>query len=280
LITSTDAYNLEGANPRAWKSWLKRLCLPLVYRLYDVVIAASEATRRFVQSLGVPGERIVLTPGGFDIEWWAREADQGDGQAVHRRWGIPENSPFFLFCAKLQPRKRPQDVLRAFARIDTADCYLVFAGDGPMRDQLAAEADALGVSQRVIFCGFVNQTQLPGLFRAAELMVLASEWDGCPLVVGEAMSCGCPVVLSDAIPGRFELVEHGHTGFIYPCGDVDALARILSRVLQDPDPLPGMSAAAKERMKAWSIPVYIDGFVDVVQQVVGARRGQVKEQDA
>jgi glycosyltransferase involved in cell wall biosynthesis len=75
-------------------------------------------------------------------------------------------------------------------------------------------------------------------------------------------------------------VEHGHTGFIYPCGDVNALASILSGVLKDSDQLKRMSAAALERMKAWSIPVYIDGFVDVMKQVVGVRRVHVKEQEA
>lgn len=266
LIASADAYNLGGANPKWWKSLLKRLCLPLVYRLYDLVLAPSEATSRFVESLGVARKRIVLSPGGFDSEWWAHEANQADKLEVRRRWGIPEKSSVFLFCAKLLSRKRPQDVLRAFAKIDTSDCYLVFAGDGLMRSQLEAEAEALGVSKRVVFCGFVNQTQLPGLFRAAELLVLSSEWDGCPLVVCEAMSCGCPVVLSDAIPGRFELVRHGVTGYVYPCGNIEALASTLRQALADPAELRKVSASAVKQMEGWSLPIYVEGLLRAIDQ--------------
>ena len=150
-----------------------------------------------------------------------------------------------------------------------------------MRSQLEAEADALGISKRVVFCGFVNQSQLPALFRAADLLVLSSEWDGCPLVVCEAMSCGCPVVLSDAIPGRFELVRHDQTGFIYPCGNVDALAVLLLRALLNRAQLKRLSAGAVERMKAWSIGVYVEGFVRVVvDQIVTVRNRQPREQAA
>jgi len=150
-----------------------------------------------------------------------------------------------------------------------------------MRSQLEAEADALGISKRVFFRGFVNQTQLPALFRAAELLVLSSEWDGCPLVVCEAMSCGCPVVLSDAIPGRFELVRHDDTGFIYPCGNVDALAVLLRQALLNPVQLKRLSTAAVERMQAWSIAVYVEGFVRVVMdQVVTVENQQLEEQEA
>lgn len=277
LLSSTDAYNLGGANPRRWKSLLKRFCLPLVYSLFDFVIAPSKATVQFVKSLGVPQKRIMFTPGGFDTEWWAREATLSDKGQTRARWGAVDESLVFLFCAKLQPRKRPQDVLRAFAKIPRTDCVLIFAGDGPLRTELENEAKALRVQERVVFLGFVNQTQLPALYRAADLLVLPSAWDGAPLVVCEAMSCGCPVVLSDAIPGRLELVRHGNTGFIYPCGDVDALASILSDVGQNPKQLKRLSRSAVERMKAWSVPVYIEGLLRAVEHVVESRYLSARE---
>jgi glycosyltransferase involved in cell wall biosynthesis len=218
--------------------------------------------------------------GGFDIEWWAREADKSDRRETRAHYGLPPDSPVVLFCAKLMPRKRPQDVLRAFARtVATTKCSLIFAGDGPLRAQLEAEAKTLGISEAVVFCGFVNQSRLPALFRAADLFVLSSEWDGGPLVVGEVMSCGCPVVLSDAIPGRLELVRHGETGFVYPCGDVDALASVFREALRDPAQLKKLSASASEFMKTWSIPVYVEGFAKVVADLVASRGADVQAQE-
>lgn len=268
LLSSTDAYEVDGANPKRWKSLLKRFCLPLIYKVNDIVVAPSQATFKFVESLGFPSQRISLTPGGFDNEWWAREAGRSDRSETRASLGIPPDCAVLLFCAKLQPRKRPHDVLRAVAKTDNQKCFLVFAGDGPLRTQLEAEAKVLGVANRVVFCGFVNQSRLPALYRAADLFVLPSEWDGCPLVVCEAMSCGCPVLLSDAIPGRFDLVKNGDTGFIYPCGDVNALASVLQDFLQDPDKLSRLSASASERVKAWSVPVYVEGLVDALRLVV------------
>jgi glycosyltransferase involved in cell wall biosynthesis len=268
LLCSTDAYNLGGANPKRWKSWVKRQCLPFVYRVYDVVLAPSEATARFVASLGIPAERILPIPLVVDNEWWGREADRTDRRAVRARWGIPEHCGVLLFSAKLQPRKRPQDVLRAFAMMDRPDCFLIVAGDGPLRKDLEQEAKTLGVSQRVITLGFVNQAQLPELYRAADLYVLPSQWDGCPLAVCEAMACGCPVVLSDAIPGRFELVRHRTTGFIYRCGDVGGLAAILREALGDLELLKGVSASARERVKTWSPRENIEAVLRAVDQAM------------
>jgi glycosyltransferase involved in cell wall biosynthesis len=280
LLSSTDAYNLGGVNPRGWKSLLKRLCLPFVYRLYDVVVAPSHATVRFVESLGIPKERILFTPGGFDSEWWAHEADRSDRRGTRARWGVPEKSPTLIFCAKLQPWKRPQDVLRAFAKAGAVESCLIFAGDGPLRPELETEAKTLGVSKHVVFLGFVNQTQLPALYRAADLFVLPSGYDGCPLVVCEAMACGCPVVLSDAIPGRFELVRHGETGLIYPCGNVDALASVLREALENPEKLKRLSLSAVQRMKTWSVPAYVEGLVDAMDQALRLQGRPVMELQA
>jgi glycosyltransferase involved in cell wall biosynthesis len=261
LLSSTDAHSLRSPHTKRWKLWVKRFCLPLIYRVCDVVLAPSEATARFVRSLGFPAENIVMTPAAVDNDWWAREADLIDKRVARRRWGIPENSRVFLFCSKLQPWKRPEDALRAFAKLGNSPAFLVFAGDGPLRPALEAEAKALGVSSRTVFLGFVNQTQLPELFGSADVLLLTSSYDGCPLVVCEAMACGCPVILSDAIPGRFDIVRQGTTGFIYPCGDVDALASVLREILSRPEELQQIAAGARKRMETWSPRESIEGHV-------------------
>jgi glycosyltransferase involved in cell wall biosynthesis len=261
LLSSTDAHSLRSPHTRRWKLLVKRLCLPLIYRACDVVLAPSEATARFVRSLGFPAENIVMTPAAVDNDWWAREADLIDKRAVHRRWGIPENSRVFLFCSKLQPWKRPEDALRAFAKLENPEAFLVFAGDGPLRSKLETEAKALAVASRTIFLGFVNQTQLPELFRSSDVLLLTSSYDGCPLVVCEAMACGCPVILSDAIPGRFDIVRPGTTGYIYPCGDIDALASVLREVLSRPEELQQIAAGARKRLETWSPRESIDGHL-------------------
>ena len=139
-----------------------------------------------------------------------------------------------LFCAKLQPWKGPLDVLEAFARANVPNSYLVFAGDGPLRTSIEQRACELGVSERVRILGFVNQSQLPSVYCAADLLVLPSLYEPFGFVVNEAMLCGCPAAVSDRVGAKYDLVRQGETGYVFPAGDVDALAAILRDVLSDP----------------------------------------------
>ena len=90
---------------------------------------------------------------------------------------------------------------------------------------------------------------------------MPSEYDPCPVVVCEAMLCGCPVVLSDEIRGRFDLVIERQTGFIYPCGSVETLAGILASALRDRARLAELSRAAVARMETWSPREHVDALV-------------------
>jgi glycosyltransferase involved in cell wall biosynthesis len=213
-----------------------------------------------------------------DNERWSRQAAEADRSAVRASWGISNGQPVVLFCAKLQPWKRPQDVLQAFAQANGGGAHLVFAGEGPLRERLQAEARELGLGGRVHFLGFVNQSQLASTYRAADLLVLSSDYDSCPTVVCEAMICGCPVVISDQIRGRFDLVSHGKTGFIYPAGDVKALAAILHHALGDSNQLQRLSSAARSRMETWSPRENIEAHVQAIEQAILLRRGTRMEQ--
>jgi len=253
LLFGTDATSLEPrAGGERWKIRIKKVLLPAIFRMATVVIAPSSATAAYLQSLGITGDRVVVTPFVVDNDYWTNQATRVDRAAVRASWGCTNGQPVVLFCAKLQPWKRPQDVLHAFAKSGLPDARLVMAGDGSMRNQLRAQAIHLRIADRVKFIGFVNQSQLPSLYRSADVMVLPSEYDPCPAVVCEAMLCGCPVILSDKIRGRFDLVRPGQTGFVYPCGDVDALAQTLRCALMDRDKLNQLSQAARERMQLWS----------------------------
>jgi glycosyltransferase involved in cell wall biosynthesis len=272
VLFGTDATSLQPRDAKRWKLPIKRFLLPKIFRLAEVVIIPSEAGRQYILSMGISDSRVVLTPFVVDNAWWGERASEVDRSAVRRAWGVPEVASVVLFCAKLQPWKRPDDVLNAFAKANVEGTYLVFAGDGPMRASLEASAKTLGIAERVRFLGFVNQTGLPAVYRSADLFVLPSEYDPCPAVVCEAMLCGCPVVLSDEIRGRFDLVEDGETGFIYPCGNIDLLAGIVANSLRDRAKLAELSHRAVKRMETWSARENVEGLVMAVERASSRQR--------
>lgn len=274
LLFGTDATSLKPRDGKSWKLVVKKYLLPLIFGLADAIVIPSEAGRQFMLRLGIPESHIFVTPFAVDNTWWKERAAQADRRLVRQAWGIPETSGVLLFCAKLQPWKRPMDVLQAYARAAVADTYLVFAGEGTLRTHLEAEAKALNVQDRVRFLGFVNQSGLPAVYRASDLFVLPSEYDPCPVVVCEAMLCGCPAAISNEITGRFDLVKNGITGYVFPCGDVTAIAAIISDAFNNPIKLKKMKKAATERMKTWTPRDNVDGVARAVAFALKRRERQ------
>ena len=272
FLFGTDAVTLRPRTGKGWKAWfkvrLKKLLLPFIFRLADVVIVPSSGARRFVRRLGISEDRVVLTPFVVNNEWWEQQSQQVDPVSVRASWGIPSNATVVLFCGKLQPWKRPYDLLQAFAQANVPETYLVFAGEGPLRTFLEKEAQRLEIADQVRFLGFVNQSQLPGVYRASDLLVLPSEHEPFGLVVNEAMLCGCPVVVSDQVGARYDLVEEGKTGFVYPCGDVKALSTILREILPNKKRLQKMGEAARKRMENWSPREHVEAFVRAVERAL------------
>ena len=219
-----------------------------------------------MRSLGIPDDRLVLTPYVVDNEWWIRQAENVDRGEVRRGWGVPEDAEVILFCAKLQSWKRPLDALNAFAQAGVTGSHLVFAGEGPLRRVLESRASLLGVAERVHFLGFVNQSQLPAVYYASDLLLLPSEYDAFGVVVNEAMLCGCPAIVSDRVGAGGDLIRAGQTGYIFPCGNVENLAALLREVLSDRERLKQMSAAARQRMATWSPKENIAGQVLAVER--------------
>jgi glycosyltransferase involved in cell wall biosynthesis len=190
-----------------------------------------------MKSLGVPAERINLTPYSVDNAWWKAESAKVNRAAVRAQWGATSEQPVILFCAKLQPWKRPMDLLDAFADAALPESLLLFAGGGPQRAELETAAANRGIRQRVKFLGFVNQTQLPALYSAADVMVLPSSYEPFAVVVNEAMCCGCPVIVSDQAGAARDLIAPVRPDFVFPVGNTQALARALQSAFADREKL-------------------------------------------
>ncbi|HKM65879.1 MAG TPA: glycosyltransferase family 4 protein [Candidatus Acidoferrum sp.] len=252
FLFGCDQNSLEPRDGRAWKRPFKKLGWPLLYRLADQVVVSSNAARSLIISIGIPEQKVTLTPLTVDNDWWCAQAEKADRGAVRAAWGANSFTFVVLFCAKLQPWKRPLDLLRAFAQANLSDAILVYAGDGTMRHELEKEATALGVGERVRFLGFQNQSQLPAVYSAADLMVLPSENEAFAVVVNEAFCCGCPVVASDRVGAAKDLIAPVDPYLIYPSGDVRALSTLLSELCRDRGRLRELGRAAKHRMASWS----------------------------
>jgi glycosyltransferase involved in cell wall biosynthesis len=268
FLFGTDANSLAPRDSRAWKSFVKNFLWPRLYSLADQVVVPSTASYNLLRSLGISEGRLTLTPYTVDNDWWKEQSSRVDRASVRRSWGIAPEASVILFCAKLQPWKRPLDLLRAFAIATVPDSALVFAGEGPLRSELKTEAVSLGIAERVHFLGFVNQSQLPSIYTASDLMVLPSEYEPFAVVVNEAFCCGCPVIASDRVGAAQDLIAPVNPSFIYPCGNVDALAQLMKDVLANPVALKEYGHTARQRMETWSIRENISGTMEAIRRAV------------
>jgi glycosyltransferase involved in cell wall biosynthesis len=268
IIFVTDSHSLRSWNAQSgWKLRFKKWLVRRIFSLGNAIMVSSSGGVEYLKSLGFSSDRIFLVPTAVDNDWWTEQASKVDRAAVRANWKIPQDATVAVFCAKLQQWKGPMDLLEAFARANVPNSYLVYAGDGPEKGNLERRATELGFADRVKFLGFVNQSQLPAAYCASDFLVLPSLFEPFGLVVNEAMLCGLPVVVSDRVGAKFDLVRPEENGYVFPAGNVDALAAILRQIMSDPEKRARMSAKARRRMETWSPSEYVDSIVRAVNLI-------------
>lgn len=177
---------------------------------------------------------------------------------------MPKGPPFVLTVGRLVEDKAQDVLLDAFARAgeDFKDWRLAVVGDGQLKMQLFAQAEDLGIAERVDWHGIVRDPH--AFYRAAHVFALPSRVEGMPNALLEAMSCGLPVVVSDGAPGPLELVEDGRTGLVVPVNDAVALALALRRLASDEALRHRLGAAARERVTEYDLPRALATWESVV----------------
>ena len=233
-------------------------------RTYDLFLGVGSLTLEYLRAFGVPAERTGLFPYAVDVEAFRSRSvlSQPERTAVRERLGVPAGARVVLSLAKLSPREAPWDLLRAFARLDQEDLWLVLAGDGPERAALERAA-----GPRVRFPGYVPYPELPALYAAADLFVHPAREERWGVSVQEALACGLPVVASSRVGAAFDLVQPGGNGFLYPAGDDGELAGRLGDALALPPERVRRTSAAI--LAEWDYAAVWRGLLETAGRAVG-----------
>lgn len=143
---------------------------------------------------------------------------------------------------------------------------LDLVGDGGLRDELAAQAARLGVSDRVTFHGFRRDAE--ALMAGADALIMPSLHEGLPYTLLEAMSLGLPVVVSD-VGGLAEVLRHEETGLLVTVGNAPALAAALMRLAEAPELRTSLgAAAARDQRRAYTLAAMGEGYLAAYRQAI------------
>lgn len=232
---------------------LKRRLIAAVFRRFGAALYVGSANREYFALHGVADERLFFAPHAVDNERFmaAREAAQAGAPEWKRSLGIPADQRVILFAGKLEEKKRPLDLLRAFLDARLERTSLLYVGSGHQEAELRAAAAG---HPNVFFAPFRNQTLMPMTYAACDVFVLpsfgpAETWG---LAVNEAMCMGRPVIVSDHVGCARDLVTPGETGLVFPAGNVAALTEALRDALSDPARLRQWGERGRERIRAYS----------------------------
>jgi len=243
------------------KQAVKALLYPWVIRQFDACLYVGQRNREYLEHYGAPASRLFFAPHCVDTLAFASAAAAADRTAVRAGWGLTPDDRVVLFAGKLMGNKRPADLVRAVAQLGLQGqrAVLVWAGDGPDRQALQMLGESLSVP--MVFLGFCNQSQLPGIYRAADALALPSSSETWGLVVNEAMACGTPCVVSDACGCAPDMIVPGVCGAVFEMGDLTALAGALAKALA----IKRDTLALAEQSSRYSVAATTAGVLLAVQ---------------
>jgi glycosyltransferase involved in cell wall biosynthesis len=207
----------------------------------NAMIAVSPAdARRMVQLERIPHEKIRVIPNGIGT------IPSGDPQKLRRELRIDDRTPIVGIIASLRPEKRIDLLLDAACRMarDGRAFHIAIVGDGPLRDELQAQAADGGIGERVSFLGYRSDAR--ELAAGFDVAVLASDREGTPLSLLEYMALRRAIVAT-SVGGIPDVVAHERHALLVPPGDATRLASAVTRLLDSPEERIRLGATAAAR---------------------------------
>src|SRR3989344_967375 len=247
---------------------IKRKVLCLLFQQMSACLFIGKENKKFYEWLGVSKKKLFYVPYAVDNARF-REAnirlleirsplEIGSQGGEHQNKNIT-----ILFVGKLIARKRPLDLIRAFAPFD-AKSQLVMVGEGSLKRELEEYVQKNKI-KNVRFAGFVNQETLSTYYREADVFVLPSgRGETWGLVVNEAMNFSLPIIGSDSVGCAADFVRQGINGFTYPEGDIKKLSEHIKMLVGNENTRKSFGKESEMLVRHFSYEKDIEGIIQAL----------------
>ena len=225
------------------RNLLHRISLAVLFRLADRVVAVSHQTEVVLhQTLGLTPPRLVCVQNGVAV---TRFEGLVPSQTLRRECGAGPDDFLILNIGRLESQKRQDILLQAMALVSQSRprLRLCLAGTGSLARALSDQARELGLADTVTFLG--PRDDIASLLGAADMVAVASSWEGTSLSLMESMAAGKPIVATD-IPGNRELLGCGRS-LLVPAGDAPAMAQAITKLADDATLARSLGQAARSK---------------------------------
>jgi glycosyltransferase involved in cell wall biosynthesis len=226
----------------------------------SILVNVSRKVLEQAAGTGIRRERMTVIPNGIP----SSDGGVGNGRATRAELGIGDEDVLVLSVGRLVYQKGHEYLIEAMRSIlrDFPRVKAVICGEGPLRRQLEAQIDRLGVAASVRLPG--NRMDIDRFLRTADIFVLPSRWEGLPVALLEAMDSGLPVVAT-RVEGVEEVIQNSAQGLLVPPEDARALADSLKGLIADRELRESMGKGARARVReSYTIDIMCEKYLSLM----------------
>jgi glycosyltransferase involved in cell wall biosynthesis len=237
--------------------WFQKLADRLLAPHTDLAIAVSESTAAFTtRARLMPAERTKVVYLGSPLDEFARPRWAEEIAAARASLGLTPEAIAVGTVTRLMPSKGNEYLVAAVPELVRRQprARVLIIGEGELEAALRAQADALGLGDRLVFVGF--KRDVAQVLSALDFVVFPSLWEGTPLTAFEALAAGKPIVATDA-DGLLDILTSGHDAVVVPKRDPQALADAVIALIEDPTRAAALSQAARRTGAKYDIAMFV-----------------------
>jgi glycosyltransferase involved in cell wall biosynthesis len=218
----------------------------LTYEAAEVIVNSNYMKNELQRLFGLPYEKINVIPNGVNTALF----NGIEKEMMFRRQYAMDNEKIILFVGRLVYEKGVQHLIAAMPKIlqHYNDAKLIIAGKGPMQDELKAEAESLGLGEKIYFAGYLGGKDVQRMYKVADVAVFPSTYEPFGVVALEAMLSETPIVVSD-IGGLNEIVDHKVNGMKSYAGNPNSIADSILELLYNEELVNSCVKKAKNKVR-------------------------------
>ena len=238
------------------------------YEANKVIVTSGAMKGEVCGHFNIPHEKVQVIPNAIDLSKYHGDFDR---RALRARYGVQPHEKLILCIGRLVPQKGVEYLIQAAPLVSQRypESKFIIVGDGWYRDHLEWAANSTGRRWRITFTGFIPDSDLVSLTRAADVMVVPSIYEPFGIVALEGMAAGVPVVASQ-VGGLTEFIEHDKTGVLTYPRKPDSIAWGINHVLSNPDHARWMIQNARETVqRVYSWEAVAKKTSKVFEEVIG-----------